>query len=61
MKDDKYRKMLMNNLVPDIIPDSDQAKKIFSQLGIDSKSRAEQTTIKQFLNLTNLIISHNLV
>jgi 16S rRNA (adenine1518-N6/adenine1519-N6)-dimethyltransferase len=55
------RKTLMNNLVPTIIKTSDEANIIFDKLDLSSKSRAEQLTVEQFLNLTDLLMKHNIL
>ncbi|MDF1545329.1 MAG: 16S rRNA (adenine(1518)-N(6)/adenine(1519)-N(6))-dimethyltransferase RsmA [bacterium] len=51
------RKTLVNNLVPDIIRDSDAAKALFAQIGLAANVRAEQVTIEQFEALANLLHS----
>ncbi len=50
------RKTLINNLVPTIVDDAETAKKHLSELGLSEKSRAEELTIPQFINLTDLLI-----
>jgi len=55
------RKILLNNLIPDIIPDLVVAKEIFEKLKISEKSRAEQLSTEQFLALTNYLVNHNII
>ncbi len=55
------RKLLINNLVPDIIAESKTAEGIFSGLGFKDNLRAEELSIEQFLKLTNYLISHNII
>ncbi|MDD3732977.1 MAG: 16S rRNA (adenine(1518)-N(6)/adenine(1519)-N(6))-dimethyltransferase RsmA [candidate division Zixibacteria bacterium] len=55
------RKLLINNLVPDIITESKKAESIFSELGFKDNLRAEELSIEQFLKLTNYLISHNII
>ncbi len=54
------RKLLVNNLVPDIIPTAERAHDIFARLGFPEKIRAEQLTIEQFLTLTNFLKEHTI-
>ncbi|MCH7690522.1 MAG: ribosomal RNA small subunit methyltransferase A [candidate division Zixibacteria bacterium] len=51
------RKLLLNNLVPDIIPDSETAAKIFMELGFGPKVRAEEIESSKFLELTEKLVS----
>jgi len=55
------RKLLVNNLVPDIIPDSRTATEIMNQMGLGDKTRAEEVTIDQFLKLTTVLIDRKLI
>ncbi|MBN1212606.1 MAG: ribosomal RNA small subunit methyltransferase A [candidate division Zixibacteria bacterium] len=55
------RKFLLNNLVPDIIPDGDTAGQIVTELGFKENVRAEELSIDQFLKLTNCLIAHNII
>jgi len=55
------RKLLVNNLSPDIVPGSEQAREILAEVGLDPGCRAEQVTIPQFLNLTDRLKRHKLV
>ena len=55
------RKLLVNNLVPRLIPQAEQAHKILDAVAIDLKARAEALTIDQFLNLTTHLVKHKLV
>lgn len=48
----KRRKLLVNNLVPDIIPHPQTAREILCELGLPENCRAEQLTTTQFLTLT---------
>lgn len=45
------RKTLVNNLVPDIIPDIERARNLLSELGLPHNVRAEQVTITDFNKL----------
>ncbi len=55
------RKTLVNNLVPDIIPDTQRATDILDEIGLDHGIRAEQLTIDDFLKLTQTLISRNIL
>ncbi len=55
------RKLLANNLVPDLAPDNNQAREILVEAGLDAACRAEQVTTEQFLNLTACLKRHKLV
>jgi len=55
------RKLLVNNLVPDIIPTAGQAVEILAPLGLAGNARAEAVTIDQFLNLTAALVCRKLV
>jgi len=55
------RKLLVNNLVPDIIPTAAQAGEILAPLGLGGSARAEAVTIDQFLNLTTALVCRKLV
>ncbi len=55
------RKLLINNLVPEVIPTVAQACEILNDLGLDRSCRAEQVTIEQFLALTNGLLRLKLV
>ena len=54
------RKLLTNNLTPDLIPDSSILKEILSKMGLELTCRAEELTTKQFLRLTELISPYTL-
>jgi len=47
------RKLLLNNIVPDIIPQPQMAREILRKLGLPENCRAEQLSAKQFLTLTD--------
>lgn len=49
------RKLLLNNLVPVIIPTVIAAEEIFQQMGLGRNTRAEEVTTAQFLELTALL------
>jgi len=49
------RKLLLNNLVPDIIPQPQMAREILRKLGLPENCRAEQLSAKQFLTLTDCL------
>ena len=51
------RKLLSNNLIPDIIPDSQTAARIFMELGFGPKVRAEEIKSSKFLELTEKLVS----
>ena len=55
------RKLLLNNLVPDIIPDSQTAAKIFRELGFGTKVRAEEIESSKCLELTEKLVSLNII
>ena len=55
------RKLLLNNLVPDIIPDSQGAAEIFMELGFGPKVRAEEIESAKFLELTEKLVSLNMI
>jgi len=55
------RKLMANNLVPNIVADSSLARKILSEAGLEPGCRAEQVTTEQFLNLTACLMRHKLV
>lgn len=55
------RKQLINNLVPAIVPTTQAAEEIFQQLGFQRNIRAEQIDTAQFLELTELLIQHNIL
>jgi len=54
------RKLLLNNLVPFIIPSVDAGEEVMQQLGLNRKVRAEEVTTAQFLELTALLVKHNM-
>jgi len=49
------RKLLVNNLVPDLLPDASLARSVLKQAGLPERCRAEQLTIDDFLTLTDVI------
>ena len=51
------RKLLLNNLVPDIISDAKTAARIFRELGFGPKVRAEEIKSSKFLELTEKLLS----
>ena len=51
------RKLLLNNLVPEIIPDSKTAARIFMELEFGPKVRAEEIESSKFLELTEKLVS----
>ena len=57
----KRRKLLLNNIVGELITDAEQAGKILGRLGFKENCRAEELSIEQFLNLTEALISHNIL
>ena len=55
------RKLLINNLVPSIIPDSATVHAIWDKLGLDRSVRAEELPTEVFLALTRELISRNIL
>jgi 16S rRNA (adenine1518-N6/adenine1519-N6)-dimethyltransferase len=55
------RTLLVNNLVPDIVPDSELARQLLVEAGLEPGCRAEQVTADQFLSLTDCLRRHKLV
>lgn len=55
------RKLLANNLVPEILPTGDEARQILIEAGLEPGCRAEQVTVEQFLSLTACLRRHKLV
>jgi len=53
------RKTLLNNLVPSIINTAEEAKNIFNKMELPTNTRAEQLTIENFINLTDLLVNNN--
>lgn len=51
------RKQLVNNLVPDIVADSDAARNLLARADLAPDCRAEQVTTEQFFKLTRLLAS----
>ena len=50
------RKLLSNNLIPDIIPDSQTADRIFMELKFGPKVRAEEIESSKFFELTEKLV-----
>jgi 16S rRNA (adenine1518-N6/adenine1519-N6)-dimethyltransferase len=46
------RKLLVNNLVPTLVPDTAAAARVLAALGFEAKCRAEELSVEQFLKLT---------
>ncbi|MFZ5980880.1 MAG: 16S rRNA (adenine(1518)-N(6)/adenine(1519)-N(6))-dimethyltransferase RsmA [Candidatus Zixiibacteriota bacterium] len=57
----KRRKLLLNNLVGEIIPDARQAGEILETLRFKTNCRAEELSIAQFLKLTATLAAYNLL
>ncbi|MBD3257828.1 ribosomal RNA small subunit methyltransferase A [candidate division GN15 bacterium] len=55
------RKTLVNNLTAELVPDSDTALALLSEVPLEPKCRAEQVTTEQFLTLTSLMTARKLV
>jgi len=55
------RKVLSNNLVPDLIGEMSAAKVILEEAGLATNCRAEQVSTEQFLKLTKLLVSYNIM
>ena len=55
------RKLLVNNLVPEIIPDGLTAAEVLKNVGLGGKTRAEEVTIDQFLRLTTELVERKLI
>jgi len=57
----RRRKLLINNLVPEIIPGAQVAKAILADMDLPANVRAEQLTIEQFCDLTALLVQNELI
>ena len=57
----KRRKLLLNNLVGEIVPDARQAEQLIESLCFKANCRAEELSIEQFLKLTNALVSRNII
>jgi 16S rRNA (adenine1518-N6/adenine1519-N6)-dimethyltransferase len=55
------RKLLLNNLVPNIVADASALRKALEDCAIPATMRAEQMTVTQFLKLTLHLVQHKLV
>jgi 16S rRNA (adenine1518-N6/adenine1519-N6)-dimethyltransferase len=55
------RKLLVNNLVPAIVPEPQKAHKILGAIGLPENTRAEEVSTEQFLRLTECLIAHKLL
>jgi len=55
------RKLLVNNLVPDVIGSAEIAKQVLSDLSLPATCRAEELSIAQFLQLTRYLVAHNIL
>ncbi len=55
------RKLLVNNLVPDVIPDAKVAQLLFKEVDIQPKARAEELATEQFLALAELLVRNGLL
>jgi 16S rRNA (adenine1518-N6/adenine1519-N6)-dimethyltransferase len=55
------RKLLVNNLVPDIISQAQTAREILHEMGLPENCRAEQLTTTQFLTLTERLMVHKML
>ena len=51
------RKLLLNNLVPEVVDDVERLRKLFDKLGFSHKVRAEELSIIDFLKLTQSLSS----
>ncbi|MFQ5499850.1 MAG: 16S rRNA (adenine(1518)-N(6)/adenine(1519)-N(6))-dimethyltransferase RsmA [Candidatus Zixiibacteriota bacterium] len=51
------RKLLINNLAPSIVDDSEKARELLAAVGLDATCRAEQLSIDQFLILTEQMVA----
>jgi 16S rRNA (adenine1518-N6/adenine1519-N6)-dimethyltransferase len=51
------RKLLVNNLVPEIVPTAAEHAKYLSAIGAREDCRGEQVSIEQFVRLTELLIA----
>lgn len=54
------RKLLVNNLVPEIIVDSITARDLVKQTGLKENVRAEEVPTDKFLELTERIVEHKI-
>jgi 16S rRNA A1518/A1519 N6-dimethyltransferase RsmA/KsgA/DIM1 with predicted DNA glycosylase/AP lyase activity len=55
------RKLLLNNLMPEIVPDIDSATQIWNELELSPNCRAEELPIESFLRLTRALAARNMV
>jgi 16S rRNA (adenine1518-N6/adenine1519-N6)-dimethyltransferase len=55
------RKLLVNNLAPEVVTDSDKLAIVMMECGLKSTARAEEVGIEQFLALTEALERHKLV
>ncbi|MFH1374725.1 MAG: 16S rRNA (adenine(1518)-N(6)/adenine(1519)-N(6))-dimethyltransferase RsmA [bacterium] len=55
------RKLLVNNLVPDIVATPQAARDILEETGLPPRCRAEQVSTAQFLTLTERLVQHNIL
>jgi 16S rRNA (adenine1518-N6/adenine1519-N6)-dimethyltransferase len=55
------RKLLVNNLAPELLPDSESAAEALEEVGLSRTVRAEQVDIDLFLALTEYLVSRNLL
>ena len=55
------RKLLMNNLVPGIIPSASVAGEVAAELSLPDTCRAEEMSIDLFLKLTDCLVSRNIL
>jgi len=57
----RRRKLLLNNIVGELIPEAKRAGEIIAELRFKENCRAEELSIEQFLKLTKALISHNIL
>ena len=55
------RKLLVNNLSPELTPDTKTARELVAELGWPDNVRAEALTTEQFLKLTDLLAARKLI
>lgn len=55
------RKLLINNLTPDIFRDAGEARSLMIDLGFSPKARAEELSIEQFMTLTDRLRRNKLI
>jgi len=55
------RKQLINNLVGEMLPDTDTAREILAEMGLPATVRAEELSLERFLTLTDALAARKLI